>query len=58
MDKREFLKFSGALVTGSLLSRLAVGHQSPAARTNWSGNYEYHARQLLMPIPSKKRSKW
>lgn len=56
MNKREFLKTSGALITGTMLSRLAGAEQtgsasSPAAgpRTNWSGNLHYHADHLLLP---------
>ena len=55
MNKREFLKTSGALITGTMLSRFAGAEQpgtpSPAAgpRTNWSGNLHYHADHLLLP---------
>jgi len=49
MDKRQFLKTSGMLVTGTMLSRLASGGEQAAARTNWSGNYTYHAARLDLP---------
>ncbi len=49
MNKREFLKASGALLTGTLVSRFATGEQHAAARTNWSGNYTYSTDQLLQP---------
>ena len=51
MDKRQFLKTSGALVTGSFLSRLTHAQQ-PAAkpRTNWAGNLTYHTTNLFEPI--------
>jgi xylitol oxidase len=57
MDKREFLKTTGALVAGSMLSRVALGAQGgqqtsqPAAghRTNWSGNLTYSTANLQMP---------
>ncbi|HEX3472077.1 MAG TPA: FAD-binding protein, partial [Silvibacterium sp.] len=49
MDKREFLKSSGVLLTGSLLNRFAAGEQQAARRANWAGNYEYHATHLLEP---------
>jgi xylitol oxidase len=52
MNKREFLKTSGAFLTGTMLSRLApaeqVAHET-AHRTNWSGNLQYHTDNLLLP---------
>lgn len=49
MDKREFLKASGVLLTGSLLSR-AMGEQEPtASRTNWAGNITYSTDRLHTP---------
>ena len=48
MNKRNFLKTSGALLTGSVLSRLMAG-EGHAKRTNWSGNYEYSTDQLQLP---------
>ncbi len=42
MDKREFLKASGALIGGGMLSRFASSaEQHGTPRTNWSGNYTY-----------------
>ena len=64
MNKREFLKTSGAFITGTMLSRLASAEQtanqasgqtghvavdSAAHRTNWSGNLQYHTDRLLLP---------
>jgi xylitol oxidase len=49
MDKRQFLKTSGALITGGVLSRLVNGEQQPEARTNWSGNYRYSTERLHLP---------
>jgi alditol oxidase len=54
MDKREFLKTSGAFVAGSMLPRVTTAQQpSPqqpgAARTNWSGNLTYSAANLHTP---------
>jgi alditol oxidase len=49
MDKREFLKTSGAYLAGTMLSALASGEQPGAARTNWSGNYTYSTDRLLQP---------
>ncbi len=49
MNKREFLKTSGVLLSGSVLSRLMSGQQAPTPRTNWAGNYQYSTDRLLMP---------
>ena len=58
MDKREFLKTTGALVAGSVLSRVAVGElaaqdggvqQAAGQRTNWSGNLTYSTDRLHVP---------
>ncbi len=46
MDKRQFLKASGALLAGSVVSRLLPGEQQGKPRTNWSGNYKYIADRL------------
>jgi alditol oxidase len=48
MDKREFLKTSGAFFAGAMLSPLAPGEQT-AGRTNWSGNYVYSTDRLHQP---------
>jgi alditol oxidase len=48
MNKREFLKTSGVLISGSLLSRL-YGQQPSTPRTNWAGNYQYSTDRLLLP---------
>ena len=51
MDKRQFLKGSCSILTGTMLSRLVSAEQqaSPAPRTNWSGNYTFHADHLYQP---------
>ena len=50
MDKRQFLKASGVLVTGSFLSRFVDAQQkSDSPRTNWAGNYTYHTNNLFEP---------
>src|SRR5271170_3396887 len=49
MDKREFLKASGVFMAGTVLGRFASGEEEAAHRTNWAGNYEYHAEHLLQP---------
>ncbi len=46
MNKRQFLKASGALVAGTVLPGFALGEQQSAMRTNWAGNYTYRARRL------------
>ncbi|MDW5267943.1 MULTISPECIES: FAD-binding protein [Acidobacteriaceae] len=52
MNKREFLKASGAIITGTMLSRVAPAEpttNAAAHRTNWSGNLTYHTDHLLQP---------
>ena len=49
MDKREFLKSTGTLVAGTMLSRVAGGQQPSAPRTNWSGNLTYSTNRLHTP---------
>lgn len=49
MDKRQFLKTSGVLLTGSLLSRLVAGEQTSVPRTNWAGNYRYSTDRVILP---------
>ena len=46
MNKRDFLKSSGAIVAGSMIPRFAAAEQHPnqqhtAARENWAGNITY-----------------
>jgi xylitol oxidase len=48
MDKRQFLKTSGALFAGGAFSRFA-GADPNTPRTNWSGNYRYSAEHLHLP---------
>lgn len=49
MDKREFLKASGAFVAGSLFSPLSPGQQQPAPRENWAGNITYSTGNVHTP---------
>ncbi|MGA7409168.1 MAG: FAD-binding protein [Bryobacteraceae bacterium] len=51
MNKREFLKTSCAVISGSIFSRLgwAVREQSGEPRTNWAGNYTYSTNNLHLP---------
>src|SRR3954452_11040153 len=49
MDKRSFLKSSGALLTGSIFSRVTKAEVKKEVRTNWSGNYTYSTDHLEKP---------
>ncbi len=49
MDKREFLKSSGALVAAGMLSRFSSAQQHAEPRENWSGNLTYSTDQLHTP---------
>jgi len=51
MDKREFLKSSGAFVAGSIASRLVSAQhaQQPAAHENWAGNIHYSTDHVHTP---------
>lgn len=46
MDKREFLKASGAALSASMLSRLLPAQEPAQPRTNWSGNLTYSTDHL------------
>lgn len=48
MNKRDFLKTSAAMLTGSMLSRLSEGEEAEP-RTNWSGNYRYSTETVYRP---------
>jgi xylitol oxidase len=48
MNKREFLKSTGALAAGNLLSRVAKAQQA-APRTNWAGNLTFSTSNLQSP---------
>jgi xylitol oxidase len=49
MDKRQFLKASGGFVAGGILARIGSSGERDAVRTNWAGNYQYHAARLHTP---------
>ncbi|HXR38668.1 MAG TPA: FAD-binding protein [Terracidiphilus sp.] len=49
MDKREFLKASGAVVAGSMLSHFVAGQEPTGPRENWAGNLTYSTDRLHMP---------
>jgi xylitol oxidase len=46
MDKREFLKTSGAMLASTLLSKLTPAQTTAGSRTNWAGNYTYSTKNL------------
>jgi xylitol oxidase len=48
MNKRQFLKTSGAFMADGILSRIFPDERN-MSRTNWAGNYHFHAEQLLIP---------
>jgi alditol oxidase len=49
MDKREFLKASGSVVAGSILSRAIHGQKQTGPRENWAGNLTYSTDRLYTP---------
>ncbi len=49
MDKREFLKRSGAFIAGGMISHLSAEEQAAIPRTNWSGNYRYSTDHVHIP---------
>ena len=53
MDKREFLKASGALAAGNLLARVAA-QQPSGRRENWAGNVTYSTSRLHTPATAEE----
>jgi xylitol oxidase len=49
LDKRQFLKISGAIVAGSMSSRIGSSEETSAPRRNWAGNYQYSTDRLHTP---------
>jgi xylitol oxidase len=49
MNKRDFLKASGAAIAGNMMSRFVHAQSSGEPRTNWAGNYTYSAPNLIEP---------
>lgn len=49
MDKRQFLKTSGAFVAGSMLSHAMASQEKSSSRTNWAGNYTYSTDRVHQP---------
>jgi len=52
LSKRQFLKTSGAFLTGAALSRYSNADEPTAHMTNWAGNLRYHADHLYAPRTS------
>lgn len=46
MDKREFLKVSGATLVSTLLPKLSTAETTIVSRTNWTGNCTYRAKEF------------
>src|SRR3984885_7759762 len=51
MNKRDFLKTTGAFLASSLLPRVGSAQAATEHRTNWAGNYTFHTDNLLQPKP-------
>jgi xylitol oxidase len=49
MDKREFLKTTGAFVAGSMLSHISGAQSASSPRTNWAGNLTFSTDKLDTP---------
>jgi alditol oxidase len=49
MNKREFLKRSGAILTSSMLSPLLTAEEQAERRKNWAGNYQFSTDRLHVP---------
>jgi xylitol oxidase len=49
MNKREFLKSSGAMVAASMFSRGGTGQEPAGPRENWAGNLTYSTDKLHIP---------
>jgi xylitol oxidase len=48
VDKREFLKSSGAMLASTLFSKLSSAQATGDTRTNWAGNYTYSTKNLAV----------
>jgi len=49
MDKREFIKASGLVVTGAMLSRIVGAEEPQEHRQNWAGNLTFSTDSLFTP---------
>ncbi len=56
MNKRDFLKSSGALVAGNMLSRFSPAEQHAEPRENWAGNLTYSTDNLFTPASADEAS--
>jgi len=49
LNKREFMKTTGAMVAGSMLTRALAGQEPAGPRENWAGNLTYSTDRLYTP---------
>jgi xylitol oxidase len=49
VNKRDFLKTSGALVAGGIVAHQLAGQDAAGRRENWAGNLTYGANRLFTP---------
>jgi alditol oxidase len=49
MNKREFLKTSGAFVAGGIVAHRLAGQEAAGQHENWAGNLTYSANRLYTP---------
>jgi xylitol oxidase len=54
MNKREFLKTSGAMMAGSMFSHLLSGQEAAEPRENWAGNLTYSTDNLFTPASTEE----
>ena len=55
LNKREFLKVSGAAVAGSMMPKIGLGQTRPeGTQTNWAGNYTYSTTHLELPSTTEE----
>ena len=55
MNKRDFLKGSSAMLAGGLLAReMAWAETTATPRSNWAGNYTFHALKVDQPTNAQE----
>jgi xylitol oxidase len=57
MDKREFLKTTGAFVAATMLPHIDASAEATGHRTNWSGNLTYSTDNLQSPASVEELQK-
>ncbi len=50
MDKREFLKASGAVIASSMMPHAIAGQEITGPRQNWAGNQTFSTNRLYSPV--------